>query len=206
MSRRMKRSGKRRRIMKRRSALARTAVRQLFATKRFVSGKLALNGNDAVSTQLGGVNFTLTDVPSNGELTVLFDQYKIAGIAYRWVINTDPMVLTVKKYPRLIWVHDYDDSSAPGAFNDLAQYPKMREHWFTENRQCTKWKFIRPARAAVEYESATLSSYRPQWKGFIDCASNTAPHYGIKYYVDQFQTGVSLYLQCRYYLVFKNAR
>lgn len=200
---RMRKRTRKMNISKPISALARA---QVYSFKRFLSGKVNITGSDVVPNVGGGVSFTLNDVPSSGEFTVLFDQYKIAGIAYRWVVSVDPMIATTKKYPQLVWTHDYDDAVAPSNFNEIAQYPALREHWFGDSRQTTRWQYIKPARAAVEYESAVLSAYRPQWKGFIDCASSTAPHNGIKYWVNGLQAGVSLFLQCRYYMVFKNAR
>lgn len=181
---------------------------QVYAFKRFVSVKVNMVGSDAIPGGAGGVNFQLTDVVNYTEFTNLFDQYKIAGVAYRFVVNKDPMQGTpavTPAYPRLLWAHDYDDSSTP-VLNDLYQYPKVNEFWFTDSRNSTRWNFIKPARAAVEYESATLSSYRPQWKGFIDCASNSAPHYGVKYGYQNLISGMNIYMQCKYYLVFKNVR
>jgi len=208
--RRKRRTTTRRRfnISRPRTALRQTARSQVFALKRFVSGKVAQNGNDAVPSLGRGVDFQLVDVPAYTELSSLFDQYKITGVAYRFVISRDPMAtnVTTKLYPRLTWVHDYDDASAPSSFNEIAQYPNCKEHWFSETRQHTKWHFIKPAKSQVMYESATLSGYQPTWKGFVDMASNIMPHYGIKMWWDYLQTGVTLYMQCKYYVVCKNVR
>jgi len=178
---------------------------QVYAFKRFVDKKANIVGNDAVPAGISAVTFQLNDVTQATEFTSLFDQYKIGGIQYRWVVSKDPMVATSKTFPRLVTVHDYDDNT-PGNLNDLYQYPKMKEFWFTESRNATPWAFLKPARQSVEYESPTNSAYRPTWKGFIDCASPATPHYAIKYAWEALQTGMNIYLQCRYYLVFKNVR
>lgn len=205
VSRRTTRSRKRSRRSFKRRGLKLCARKQIFATRRFVGGKVTLTGSDAVPDQYGACTFSLGDVPSYSEFTALFDQYKIAGVSYRWVISRDPMVATTKNYPRLTWVHDYDDDATPSA-TSLPQYPKMREFWFTDNRQATKWRYIRPARSALEYETATATAYRPQWKGFIDAASSDSKHYCLKFGIQALQSGMSVYLQCRYYMVFKNVR
>lgn len=177
----------------------------MYPFRRFVSGKVVINGNDTLPNGAGGVNFQLVDIPAATELTNLFDQYKIAGVAYRWCITKDPMVITSKVYPRLVLVHDYDDSATPTT-NELYQYTNVNEYWFNDTKQCTPWRYIKPARASVEYESATLSSYSPKWSGFIDCNSSTAPHYGLKYAYEGLYTGIQMVLQCKYYLVMKTPR
>lgn len=187
------------------SVLRTVAKAQVYPFRRFVASKVLLNGNDTLPNGAGGVSFQLSDLPSYSELTSLFDQYKIAGVAYRWCITKDPMVISSKVYPRLVQVHDYDDAGVP-ATTDLYQYTNCNEYWFNETKQCTPWRYIKPARASVEYEGPTNSSYSPKWSGFIDCLSNSAPHYGIKYAYEGLYAGIQMVLQCKYYVVMKTPR
>lgn len=189
-----------------RKTLSKVGKAQVYPFCRFVNRKVTITGNDTLPSQFGGIRFSLNDVPGVTEFTALFDQYKIAGVAYRWVINRDVNNNTIKNYPRLIWTIDNDDDATPSALTDIEQYPKMKEFFFSDARQTTRWYYMKPARAAVEWESAVASSYRPQWKGFIDCASPGAAHFGLKYGTEACQNGVLLYLQCKYYLVMKNVR
>lgn len=200
--RRFNQSGKR--------VLRQIARTQTYPFKRFVHAKSTVTGDDTVNTQQGTVTFALNDLQGYTEFTTLFDQFKISGVAYRWCIAKDPMVSTTgtagtKFYPRLVWAHDFDDSNN-ASVQDLYQYPNMKEFWFGDNKQCTKWYYIRPAKLTVGYETGALSSYKPDWKGFIDMASYQTPHYGIKWASQNSFTGVQIYLQCKYYIVCKNVR
>lgn len=210
------RSQKKARVSSKKSGALRSIARsQVYPFRRF-HFKIAQGGTDNVPL-FGNVTFTLGDVPNHTEFTTLFDQYKIAGIKYRWVLTRNPdysgtVISNVYNttyqgsFPRIMWVHDYDDSGVPANLLEMQQYPKMKEVYLTGSNPMTPWYYIRPARSAVEYEALNNSSYRPQWKGFIDCASTTAPHYGIKYGVDGLNTGLQLRLECWYYMVFKNVR
>lgn len=196
--------------------LKKTAQAQVYPFRRF-NFKLSAGGTDGTSLN-GIVTFQLADLPNYTEFTALFDQYKIGGIKYRWVTNRNPdyggaVVSNVYNtavqgtYPRIMWVHDYDNVSGnPANFAELQQYPKMKEVYLTPDRPYTKWFFFKPARQAVEYESAVNSAYRPTWKGFIDCASDSTPHAGIRWFADAVNSNIQIRLECWYYLVFKNVR
>lgn len=191
--------------------LRRIGGSQVYPFKRFVHAKVTINGDDTVSAQVGAVSFSLSDVTAVADFTTLFDQFKIAGIAYRWCIGKDPMYPTAgtnstRFFPRLVWVHDYDDNNPPSAITDLYQYPKMREFWFTGDKNATPWQYIKPARLDVGFENTVNSSYHPVWKGFTDMASTSTPFYGIKYATQQNYSGMQIYLQCKYYLIMKNVR
>lgn len=184
-----------------------TARSQVFPFKRFVTLKVNLLGNDTIPGVLGGTSFSLADVPGLTDFTALFDQYKLTGVAYRWVVNKDPMVPTTNKfYPRLFWVHDYDDANTPGSRDELYQYPKGKEFWFTDNKQSTRWYYLKPAKANVGYEGTTNSWYSPDWKSWIDMASTGVPHYGLKYGTETQYAGINIQLQCKYYVLCKNSR
>lgn len=204
-----------RRVRRRLRAVTRRGVRsiasrQVYPFKRFVAYKVTLLGNDTVPGVLGGTSFSLADVPNTNEFTALFDQYKLAGVAYRWVVNKDPMFSTTgtavtRLYPRIVWVHDYDDANSP-TLNDLYQYPNMKEFYFSDSRQTTRWYFLRPAKSLVGFEGTTNSFYAPDRKHWIDMASTGVPHFGLKYGTEGQFNGINVTLQCRYYLMMKNVR
>lgn len=174
-----------------------------FMTKRFVSAKVSIIGNGAA--QAGGVTFALSDVNNPTDITNLFNRFRIMGIAYRWVVQLDPMIATTKTYPRITWAHDYEDAQAPTALS-LSEYPRMKEFYGSDNRQTSKWFFFKPAYLTVAYETAIASAYRPTWKGTIDTESPATPFYGLKWAVENLQTGVNVTLQCRYTLLARGAR
>lgn len=207
-----RRPQRRRSVKRRRTGRARvrglryTARRQLFATKRF-HYKVDQVG-DTVGQQSAGVTFQLSDLPANADFSTLFDQYKIAGVAYRWVVVRDPSVQGTNNgiFPRICWVHDFDSSSAPTGTAELQEYPRFMTAYMTESRQATRWYFIKPARLAVEYISAIASNYRPTWKGMVDMTNINQPHYGIRYVITDNYTGQRVRLETKYYIVCKNVR
>lgn len=210
---RSKRKSYRRRTIK---SLRSVARHQIYPFKRF-QFKATLTPGDG-NTFAQNFDFKLSDLGNYTEFTALFDQFKISGIKYRWVVNRNPdyggvvvsnvyNTVVQGQYPRIMWVHDYDGSAAaPANFNELQQYPKMKEVYLTPDRPYTKWFYFKPARLAVDYESATLSAYRPIWNGFIDASSVDTPHYGIRCFGDAVNTNIQLRLECWYYLVMKNVR
>lgn len=222
MARRYRKRSTRRRFRKksyrkRSTRVLRTVARsQVYPFKRF-QFKATLTPGDG-NTFSQNIDFKLSDLGNYTEFTALFDQFKISGIKYRWVINRSPdyggtVVSNVYNttvqgtYPRIMWVQDYDGAaSAPANYNELQQYPRMKEVYLTPDRPYTRWYYFKPARASVEYESATLSAYKPEWKGFIDAASVDTPHYGLRVFGDSVNTNIQLRLECWYYMVFKNVR
>lgn len=205
---------KSRKMMSRRALRANTQS-QTYAFKRFQFKDTITPGDG--NTFAKSYDFRLEDLSNYTEFTALFDQFKIAGIKYRWVVNRNPdfggtvvsnvyNTVVQGQYPRIMWVHDYDGGAAPANYAELQQYPRMKEVYLTPDRPYTKWYYVKPARLAVDYESATLSAYRPIWKGFIDAASTATPHYGIRCFGDAVNTNVQLRLECWYYLVMKNVR
>lgn len=189
--------------------------RQLYPFSRFQFLEI-ISGADGTTVGRSS-NFKLSDLPNYTEFTALFDQFRISRIKYRWVVNRNPdyggavvtnIYNTVVQgvYPRIMWVHDYDGGAVPANFADLQQYPSMKEVYLTPDKPYTKWYYIKPARLAVEYETAALSAYRPTWSGYLDVASVDTPFYGIRMFADGLNTGIQLRLECWYELEFKNVR
>lgn len=213
-TRQIRRGRKRARLTVKRP-LRTVARSQVYPFRRF-HFKATIGGTD--STNFGNTyTFALADLVNYTEFTALFDQYKIAGIKYRWVINRSPdyggaVISNVYNtavqgtYPRIMWVHDYDSTNTPANFAELQQYPRAREFYFTPDKPSTPWIYFKPARLAVDFEGTTNSAYRPIWKGFIDCASDTTPFFGVRVYGDGLNTNIQLRLECWYYLVMKNVR
>lgn len=175
-------------------------------TKRMVLGLKTVTGSDATPAAGDGVVFRLNDVTQFTEFTNLFDEYKITGVAYRWVITRDPSnastAANAGRYPRVIWTHDHDSAQLPSAATDILQYAKSNEIWFTDNRQCSKWYYIKPAMAMLLYNGVT-SGYGSKWGQWIDCNSPSLEHYGLRFWYDSLFTGVNLQLECKYYMRFK---
>lgn len=184
----------------------RKAPMNFLVTKRWVS-KLAISGNDILSSNGGAAIFTLSDTVNTAEFTNLFDQYMIHGIQYRFTIKVDPDLVSTTSnrglYPYLKWVHDHDDATGPTSANDLVQYPKMQEFIFTSDKPNTRWFYLKPALANEVFGTVVQTAYAPKWRQWCDNAYPGIQHYGIKYWADQCYAGQQIFLECRYILKFR---
>lgn len=161
---------------------------------------LAITGS-AAGNNIGSTVFKLSDTSGYGELKNLFDNYCIRKVLYRWVLTRNPdQATTASKagiYPRLTWVHDFNDSTAITRLQ-MQQHPRMREVFFNDNYQRTKWYSLRPASLTQLFESGLGAvAYKPTWGAFVDTNDVDMPHYGIKYtYMDLYE-GMGLYLEAK---------
>lgn len=176
--------------------------------KRYTEAYVGINGNDFVNSGTGSATFQLNALTNYAEFTALFDQYQIMGVQYRWRVQRDPSVnsstasATQGIYPRLFWVHDHDDSSTPANQNVLFQYPRMREISFTDNKDTTKWYYLKPAVATQIYGPVNVG-YSAKWRAWLDSNYPGTPHYGIKYAYNSLNSGMQLYMDCKFVLKFK---
>lgn len=160
-----------------------------------------INGDNTVPFNQSTAVFALNNVSGSGELQSLFDNYRITKVLYRWVITRDPtsdaLAAALRgQYPRITWVHDFNDSVSITR-TQMYQHSGMREVYFGDNFQRTKWYTLKPAIAMKAYESVTSDSFVSKWKQWIDTAEAATPHYGIKYTIDQNNTGMSVRLEAK---------
>lgn len=196
---------KRRRIMKKKN-YQRVAMNAL-TTKRFCFGG-DNGGSDAIPSAGGAKFFTLSDLPNHTEFTALFDQYMLVGVSYRWVIIKDPAKVQTAanqgSYPRIMWVHDHDSAQTPTSFAELQQYPKCQEFYFTTDKQCTPWYYVKTAVAIQMYQGIATSAYGSKWKQWIDSTYPGTQHYGLRYFYAENYTAQAIRLECKYHLKFKS--
>lgn len=150
---------------------------------------LEVIGSDVLPSTNGTTQFSLSNITGGGELQSLFDNYRIVRVLYRWVIVRDPQSDQITQavrgfFPRLNWCHDFNDST-PISRTQMYQHAGMREFFFSETRQATRWYSLKPSVLAQMYESSTSTAYTPKWRQWLDTSDSTTPHYGIKYIVDQ---------------------
>lgn len=206
-----RRSNRRRYMRKKRLGLPISvwARKQILATKCFVNFADIATGSDTITSGFGARTFNLSQLSQ--AFGGLFDRYKIAGVKWRYVLNRTPDFattgLTTRGYNVIVnSVYDYDDDTAPTQLETLYQYPMMKEDILTQDRPYGKWRFFKPARTNVGFESVTNSSYEPVWKGFVDVNSNTTPYYGIKYGYRGLYLGINISLEAYVYVIMKNIR
>lgn len=160
----------------------------------------SIAGSDVVPLIENTAQFALNNVNGFGELVSLFDNYRILKVLYRWVItrNPDQVTTTANKgiYPRVVWTHDFNDASIINR-NAIYQRSSMKEFYFGDNKQVTPWYTLNPASLSTMYESAATFAYQPQWRRWMDTNDSSAPHYGIKYSVDNLYLGMGIRMEAK---------
>jgi len=69
----------------------------------------------------------LTDVPGHAEFTGMFDQYKMCGIARKWVFSkTSAEIGTSAEVPNLLTINDFNDYTALASEAEMLQIPSYK--------------------------------------------------------------------------------
>lgn len=162
-----------------------------------------ITGNNLVPSNYFALTFALDDVNGVGEIKSLFDNYRITRILYRFCMERDITALGaagstgVGNYPRINWVHDFNDSTAITR-QQMMQHAAMREFWFTSDRQHTKWYSLKCSSLTQLYESPSATAYKPTWGAWVDTNDSAMPHYGLKIAYDNLYTSNNIYVECKY--------
>lgn len=162
---------------------------------------LTIQGS-AAGNNIGSTNFRFSHAAGSGELRALFDNYCLRKVTYRWCLGRNPDYTTTASkpgvFPRLTWVHDFNDAN-PIDRSTMLQHPKMREHWFTESSQKTRWYTLKPASLVAMYETGLTTAYKPAWGQFVDTNDVDMTHYGIKYCYNELYegNGMNIYLEAK---------
>lgn len=188
--------------------VARPLVNKCYC-KRFVV-KATIAGNDTTPYNGQSFKWNLNDIPGVSDFTNMFDQYQIAGIAYRFVVNKDEQAGSIVaanrgNYIRLMMVNDYNDSTSPTSFSELQQYPYVKEMWLTDTKPVTKWFYQKPT-VLNTINSQVLNNYNPMRKCWIDTSYPGTDHYGLKIFYEGHYAGRTLILECKYYIKLKEIR
>lgn len=183
--------------------------------------RMASQGQFTVSQPATGYSnsfaFTLSDVRNSSELTALYDQYKITGVKVTFQLLNNPdannqLVSTTTTnatnfYPKLFVSRDYDDLGLETA-NDLRERNTTQVRILRPNSVCSF--FVRPAVRNQLYLDGVTAANSPMWGQWLDCSSNTVPHYGMKFALDFMgvTTVQDMFIRVEktYYIQFKNAR
>jgi hypothetical protein len=129
--------------------------------------------------------FTLNDITQVNTLTSLYDQYRIREIEviFTPLLNqqnevTSAQQLNVPDYS-LYYTLDFDDAAVVSPLVDLMEYEGIKRHDVL-NKGPVKIKF-KPHVAIAAYVASAFSSFANQSNEWIDCASPSVQHYGIKW-------------------------
>jgi hypothetical protein len=133
------------------------------------------------STQNPAYYFSLTDLDSYTAFTGLFDQYRIECVNFRMIpmqnaigLTTNSTTTTVTPY----CVVDYDDATAISTAGLARTYESCII--VPPGEECSRT--FRPRMALAAYSSTFVSfgNVGPQW---IDAASPSVQHYGVKLFI-----------------------
>jgi len=156
----------------------------------------------AATPTFGTFNFTVASVADFSTLAAAFDQYRVDCLE---LIFTPHLTDSTSTQPQgyLYTVLDLDDSTPFTATSQAQDYSS-----------CITTRLVRPVRRCWKPRIA-FATYAGAFTGFanvseswIDCASTTVQHYGLKYALDQ---GAAAFLQVfdltvRVRLSFRNVR
>lgn len=156
-------------------------------------------GNNVLPANTGTSQFRLDDVNGVGELKSLFDNYRITKVLYRFVLDREVTSTTNQSgiFPRINWVHDFNDGISISR-NQMMQHAGMREHWFNNNSQKTRWYTLKCASLVQQYESSVATAYKPVWGSWVDTTDSAMPHYGLKIAWDNLYAGWNIIMECKY--------
>lgn len=188
----------------------RSTPKNMLLTKRFVF-RSTVNGSDTIPTYAEATLFQLSNVPAFAEITAMFEQYKITGIRYRWIITKDPdwtgasVSGTTGLNVRIMHVVDRTDGTSPGSLAELQQYDNVKEDYLNADRPTSRWRYFRPSLlpqivGQFSSVSAVSSGRNSPW---MATASTSALYCGLKWFVTENQAGQQVRLECYYYLAAK---
>lgn len=139
-------------------------------TRDFAIGTIT---SPTVADLLGAYSFSLSSLPSPGDFTTLFDQYRFMQVTVSYI----PLAGVGTGSPPLVTAIDIDDSTAPASMAELYQYDTVQ---FSQPGNVVIRTFSPYAATAVY--SGTFTSFaelnRMDW---VDVASPNVQYYGLKY-------------------------
>jgi len=141
--------------------------------------------------------FLMSDISQSSQLLSVFDQYRIDHIWLKLV----PAVSATSAYVASQWysVLDYDDGSTPTSISQLTQYANC----ITTGTIAAHYRHLTPHIAVAAYSGA-FTSFKNEVADWIDSASPTVQHYGLKAGVDATNNTISFTLYATFQLSFRN--
>ncbi len=154
--------------------------------------------------------FQLNQLNSFTDFTNLFDQYQISKIEVTFEMDiADGGLNSTTRWPRVIIAPDYNNQGAPLNEQEVANIAQSKQYQFsTSERRFTV--VIRPMVASALFRSGISSAYEMKPSGWLDSALTDVPHYGIKYWISNYNTtsfgSSNIRMWHRYYLACRNVQ
>lgn len=148
---------------------------------------MLLIGTPAVATGGWGydipftMKFTHAAMINNGELTALFDLYKIVGVKVFVTYNHNVSTASgTSGMPSLIWWPDPDNAAVETVSDIRERMGLIRKPYTSDKRtRCMTLKSPRKMAALFDEATGALNVAQPL-RGWTDCDDVNIPHYGIK--------------------------
>lgn len=156
--------------------------------------------------------FTLGSLPNHTEFTTLYDLYRIDAVEVIWELVPLVTQAMINKrsniMPVILAWQDDDDATAPTTLNQVNQVSRMERLELSEARPAIKRLIVPKLQLGTAGSSPNVGVCMPP--RFLDCAYDNVLHYGLKYWVKNFntttvaETGAGLNLSFRYHLTMRN--
>lgn len=169
---------------------------------------------DTLNTQQvgGAVVFKLNSATDFGDFAQLFDRYKITGVKLKFlyqsnIANSDSTSGS-NALPLLNYSFDADDADVPTTLDDVQR--KQYCHQKILNGNYSFSIFLKPRILKEVYQSALGTGYNSAKATWLDCNNSSIPHYGLKFWINNWCPGATkfhqLTIQPTYYLALKDTR
>jgi len=162
----------------------------------------------AAADQGAAQSFQLSDLPNYTEFTTLFDSYRIQSVEVIFDLAVPFSVATTQIWPTIIVWPDYDDATAP-ATQAIADQVMVAERLQFSNATTQFRRRVVP-KLAVSVQSAgpTTVNAVNMPASWIDCGYPSVNHFGMKWWVKNYNTGVSaaINVSYRYHFMMREPR
>jgi hypothetical protein len=166
------------------------------------SAPVALFTSNSTLATFVGLQFNASnDIAQFSSWAAVFDQYRIMEIEV-WVYSTLQFGGSPSTYnpgQSLYTVNDYDDANTPSTISQLCQYENVMVTPIS-NGHYRKW---RPHCASAVYSGA-FTSFANEVSPWIDVASASVQHYGLKAGVDVTNSAIQFNRATRIWVQFRN--
>lgn len=130
------------------------------------------------------LDFSLADVPNSTDFTNVFDRYSLDKIELMFFYQNSPAA-TTNAFPTLLTSFDANDSSTPTTQNQVLERGNVQLESFTLSKNCIRKTFI--PRTLAPATGALLALQMPLGT-LVDTASPDQPYYGMKAFVQNYNT------------------
>jgi len=166
--------------------------RQLDASGSTFSGVV---GSTAQNAYVGQLSY----LTNSAAFSALYDQYRIVAMRYTFIPRTNVVSGTAYN-PPMYSVIDYDDAAIIASRAAITQRANVAVTQVYESLQRT----FKPHVAVAAYSGA-FTSYKNEAADWIDTASTTVQHYGLKVFIDACTTPAPVWdVEIEYFIEFRN--